>query len=356
MMERNYGIELLRIIAMFMIVVYHVLGQGGVIGSMAFHTPHYHVASFLYVVCSCAVNVYALISGFVLCDKKFHISRLFNLYLTVAFYTVLIFLVLIILGYDVVSPKNVLQALLPLSSHHYWYLSSYFGLLILMPFLNRALVIVEKRELILVASVGFVFFSVIPTLLRKDPFLTNAGISTIWLCILYLVGGYIRKYDVLSKIKSSFFLILFLIMVLITYLSKIIIVSTIESFFHRSASGDIFISYTSPMIIVMSIALFCFIASKSFAKSTIKIIKMLSPMTLSVYVIHENLLVRKYFVNGFASFFLDNSVYVFTLLVLGAAVFIYFSCSVIDYLRIGLFRLLGVRKILNFIDARIQKK
>lgn len=31
--KRNYGIDLLRLIAMFMVVILHVLGQGGVISA-----------------------------------------------------------------------------------------------------------------------------------------------------------------------------------------------------------------------------------------------------------------------------------------------------------------------------------
>ena len=38
--ERNYGIDLLRLVSMFMVVILHVLGAGGILeatGGMVFH-------------------------------------------------------------------------------------------------------------------------------------------------------------------------------------------------------------------------------------------------------------------------------------------------------------------------------
>ena len=43
MTERNYGIDLFRMLAMFMVAILHVLGQGGILGN----TPP-RIASILY--------------------------------------------------------------------------------------------------------------------------------------------------------------------------------------------------------------------------------------------------------------------------------------------------------------------
>ncbi|EOS72255.1 hypothetical protein C819_04357, partial [Lachnospiraceae bacterium 10-1] len=53
--ERNYGIDLLRIIAMLLVVVLHVLGQGGVLE--ASKGVRAAVAWFFEVAAYCAVDV-----------------------------------------------------------------------------------------------------------------------------------------------------------------------------------------------------------------------------------------------------------------------------------------------------------
>lgn len=84
MKKNNYhlGIDLLRILAMFMIVVTHVLGKGGVRDSVA-GTVDIHflqtwiIQASVYV----AVNCYALISGYVGFRSQFKYSKVIRLWL-----------------------------------------------------------------------------------------------------------------------------------------------------------------------------------------------------------------------------------------------------------------------------------
>ena len=69
--ERNYGIDLLRIVSMLMVVVLHVLGQGGVLKTSTPLSIGYSVAWILEIAAYCAVNCYALISGYVGVNSKF---------------------------------------------------------------------------------------------------------------------------------------------------------------------------------------------------------------------------------------------------------------------------------------------
>ena len=65
MKERNYGIDLLRILSMFMVVLLHLCGFGGVLSNVKPFSVNYYIAWFLEIVSYCAVDVFALISGFV---------------------------------------------------------------------------------------------------------------------------------------------------------------------------------------------------------------------------------------------------------------------------------------------------
>ena len=83
--ERNYGIDLLRMVSMILVAVLHVLGQGGVISEAGKHTPFnaYKVAWFLEIAAFCAVNCYAAISGYVGIKSKFKYSNIIYLWLQV---------------------------------------------------------------------------------------------------------------------------------------------------------------------------------------------------------------------------------------------------------------------------------
>ena len=86
--ERNYGIDLLRILAMFMIVMLHVLGRGGILENATIFSAHYKIAWLLEVICYGAVNIYALISGYVGFRAKHKYVNIIMLWLQVIFYTV----------------------------------------------------------------------------------------------------------------------------------------------------------------------------------------------------------------------------------------------------------------------------
>ena len=87
--DRNYGIDLLRVIAMIMVVCLHVLLYGMDINAIPSGTVNYYIAWALEAVCYAAVNIYGLISGFCLCERKTSVRKLIELWLQIFFYSVL---------------------------------------------------------------------------------------------------------------------------------------------------------------------------------------------------------------------------------------------------------------------------
>ena len=71
MQKKNYGIDALRMLAMFMVVVLHILAHGGVLNASARLTSQYEAGWFLQSAAFCAVDVFALISGYVWIHAKY---------------------------------------------------------------------------------------------------------------------------------------------------------------------------------------------------------------------------------------------------------------------------------------------
>ena len=74
--EAQFGIDLLRMAAMFFVAALHIIGIGGVITGSELLSGQFLTAQFLRIAMLCAVNCYALISGFVGWDKKPKLSGL----------------------------------------------------------------------------------------------------------------------------------------------------------------------------------------------------------------------------------------------------------------------------------------
>ena len=71
--ERNYGADLLRSLAMLMVVVLHYLSKGGILTEVPTGTwPALDATAWVMEgLCIVAVNVYMLISGYFLCTSHF---------------------------------------------------------------------------------------------------------------------------------------------------------------------------------------------------------------------------------------------------------------------------------------------
>ena len=61
------------------------------------------------------------------------------LWLQVAFYTVLITALFLVISPESVGFKDIITAFLPVTRYTYWYFTTYFGLFILMPILNAGI-------------------------------------------------------------------------------------------------------------------------------------------------------------------------------------------------------------------------
>ena len=73
--KRNWGIDALRIIAMLMIVTWHILWHGGILESAQVSSAQYYIAWYIAMLTFGAVNCYGLISGYVGVQSKFKVSN-----------------------------------------------------------------------------------------------------------------------------------------------------------------------------------------------------------------------------------------------------------------------------------------
>ena len=177
--ERNYGIDLFRIISMFMIVMLHVLNHGGFLSLAGLDTFKGSALMSLEVICFCSVNCFALVSGYVGFGSKHKSKGIINLCLQVLFYC-FAFTLVYILGKlyldESISKSFILFSLFPTLFQRYWYFSAYFCLFFFMPLLDF---IVEKVSRNYLRTLGLFIFIVgcFCTMFTTRVFNLNEGYS-----------------------------------------------------------------------------------------------------------------------------------------------------------------------------------
>lgn len=339
--ERNYGIDLLRIVSMYMVVVLHVLKQGGILDNIPMFGSHYGMSWLLEIACYCAVNCYALISGYVGIDSdKYDYKRIIILWLQVFFYSVLITFGFYIINPASVGKKEILQAIFPVMYKSYWYFTAYFALFFFIPILNHVVNTMERMAFRnAMAGIWFVL-TVLQTLFSVDVFGTASGYSLIWLIVLYLLGGYIKKYQPFEGGSQKKRFLVYLACVMISLIWKWVAEWITYSSSGEVKGGYVFIKYTSPTIIIEAVMLLMIFSELRInGEHMRKMITRVAALSFGVYLIHVHPMIWIHVIKDrFAEYVKWNFV-MMILAVIGTAIGIYVVCIFIDYIRSCIFKL-----------------
>lgn len=351
--QRNIGIDLLKIVSMFMIIILHLLGHGGIISSSKPLSVQHYSAWLLEVTVFCSVNCYALISGYVNCGRNHKHSNIVYLLFQVLFYTVIITILFVIFNRKTVSRLDLLKAIIPFGYGTYWYFSAYFCLFFMFPYLNRILFSFSKETLKKMIGTMIVLLSILPTLFHYDFPKTYNGYSFLWLMLMYIVGGFVKKYNIRGFINNKYNLIAYLLCVLLTWISKISIDCLTHFFLGEAKGGTYLISFTSPTIILAALFLLFYFSSISPGLQITTIAKKIAPLTFGIYLLHEMPLIRKTFIKDRFVFLLRQNSVLMIIAILGIALAIFIIGVLIDCVRFHVFNLIRVRVFCDSITKKV---
>lgn len=350
----NYGVDSVKIISMFMVVVLHVLGQGGILKTVTVGSPNYYIAWCMEIAAFCAVNCFALTSGFLSVGKTVRFSKIILLWLQVAVYSFGITVLFWLLRPDAVTLRQLIHSLFPVLSASYWYFTAYFGLFFFTPFLNKLFDCCDKALMTRLIATIFILLSVLPLLTKTNLFELAKGYSMLWLGALYLIGGYIKKYDILTQLRKGNFG-LYLLSIGLVCLSKFLI-EFISVLLGREYNNLLFVSYTSPFILLASIFLFLFLSRIHFRSKISKtIVTFFAPISFGVYLIHTQPFVwNRLLIDRFLEF-ATLPAPLLILFVLLAAISIFIFCALVDLIRKKLFELFRISAFSAFVERQCEK-
>lgn len=336
--KRNYNLELLRILSMLMIITLHYCTFGyriNVVDSLGYNTK---VLWLIYAFCFGAVNLYVLISGYFMINSTFKWKKLIKLWIEVLFYSVGIGVIFYLLGKgDFSNIKTMIAVLLPILSKSWWYVTIYFGLYVLSPYINKLLHSLTKKEyqhlLIITSVILLILNSFIPGNYLFD---NTQGYGIIWFIYLYMVAAYIRLYD-LPKIKPIYYLIGYCIASFITFGSRFFVLKYLSNDPIWMGHEKFLYTYNSITVFVAALCLFMFFKEIKIKSIFEKLVIKISSATFGVYLIHEHFLVRNCLYTDILKVkeFARNDYK--GLIMIGSILGVFIVCTIVDLIRQKIF-------------------
>ncbi|UVD34101.1 acyltransferase family protein [Lacticaseibacillus paracasei] len=119
--ERNYGIDLLRIFSMVSVVILHNLYQGGILPQLKTNNPNWWQFWLLENLAIVAVNVFAMITGYVSMMHRFKSDRVLQVVFQTIFWSVTVSVTLYQLRMPI-SVETVKASFYPLAQ--FWYVNA----------------------------------------------------------------------------------------------------------------------------------------------------------------------------------------------------------------------------------------
>jgi len=363
-MERQSNMELLRLVAMMMILVMHMdYGAFGLPTAESVENAPMTTFGRIFVehLCLVAVNVYVLISGWFGIRPK--MKSFVRLMLQVATYSIIITGAFLLLGKTTFKIGYVTDMLI--IGKQYWFVVSYLLLYLVSPILNTFVEHSSKREFQWMLLVFFGFQFVYSWIFGLEEF--AGGYSALSFMGLYLLARYVKIYEYenenerrrtkdenenenerrrtkdenennhLDGIASRFtlhasrfsfpqLLALYLFIAAITALFVFLAYVWKGDTFGDACAG-IFAHYNSPFIVVSSL-LVLLMFSKLHVQS--KVINYLSSSAFAVYLIHAHPLLWDEYLNLFPPIYAKYPNLLGVLLMMLVAVIIFFLCIAID--------------------------
>ena len=349
--SRIIGFDLLRILSMLMVIVLHLLGQGGILSETVEGSPHYYMAWGLECICYCAVDCYGLLSGYLSVGRhRYTHSKIVSLWLEVVIYSTGYACIFRIISPEYAGKRELLNALFPVLRRQYWYFTAFFGLSLFMPILHEGSRYLSKKSARLMLLLLLAVFCIFPTLFCTDPFHFRGGYSTLWLIVLYFFGALLNKSGLIKKLAPGCLAAVFFLCTALTFLLSVVSPVSIP----RIGTVTL-LNYTSPTVLLSAASLLLMLRElKISRKSVQRMLVRLSGASFAVYILHTNALVWKYwFYPGVLKGFAHLPVLILPCFAVGCSALVYALCFGIDSLRALFFKKVRIHARLEALENRI---
>ena len=326
---RDSNMELLRIAAMLLVLIYHTnflsFGAPSVIETRTIPLTVFlrDVLNACSVIC---VNLFVFISGWYGIKPK--IKR-FAEFLFQVFFIIAVTLV----AYSVFSnhsfDRHDLQAIF-LMTDEMWFVKAYLILYLFAPALNAFIEKASQKQLLITLIIFYAFLTIYGWGVVVVKWV-NDGYSPVCFFGLYLLAGYIRRYkNKFTSLPAIYDLIIFLGLAVF---NATIAFLTISKGFNAYMWLD---SYASPLVILETVYLALFFSKLSFRSN---FINWVASSCFAVYLVHCSRNILGVYCSTITTLHEQNEPVIFLLYVTLFVVLVFLGSIVLDKIRIAAWKL-----------------
>ena len=262
------AIDIIRILASIFIVLLHTVNtQYGE-----------NIWILLYGIISIGVNLFIMISGYLLLDKSEKMSVFFKKRIR-GIFPLFIFFNVVYIFVNKVKIMPVLQGE-EIVAPHFWYIYMILGLYFITPWLQKVLKF-AKKETFIILILWFLCSILNPHLIKFDlPRIPFSHFPITEFIGYYILGYYIKvDRNKIKKVPFSIIIIIYLIGFFISAIStKYVLLKTgnrISDFFDKNSLGTF----------IMTLSFFVFWCKFNFSKRD-RIIKIVAESTYFAFLVH----------------------------------------------------------------------
>lgn len=326
MKQRNSALEIVRIIAMFLVVLSHSTVHGGF---DELETSNILINGFVlkfFQLGKIGVNLFMLISGYFLSNIRINYKKTLPLFTQVWFYSLFCFVIGVIFNYDF-SFSTLTKVFLPTIFSEYWFFTAYIILYLYLPYLNLFIEKLSSNDYLKLISISFIVWSLIPTLRRVSPL----GSEFVNIAFYYFVGAFFSKFpDNIFKKSNIRKWCLVISIVSFIFIEALVLLTPIANLRLKSLAKFLF---RSDSVIAFAISVSIFAVFAYMKPFTNKLINKISSCTFGVYLIHDNPIIRELLWQNW----LDNTRYYnspyLVLMLLGSVIIVFVICVLIEFVR-----------------------
>lgn len=271
--NRDSNFELLRIVSMFFIILYHLIYffECTIFPDIPFweamkYTLHIGVICFI------------LISGYYGINSK--LKGVVHLLLLTCIYYIplsLVDLFIFKINYPIFSIKYLALSIMPLTGGPYWFIVTYLWLYLLAPMVNKYIQDSKRNTVYLLSVTGFA--SLYMSLTGGDPSLLDGKNITNFIFI-YCLGHYLKHYSTLAgNIKTKYILCVYIFLNVALICLRLADNPTINSILYKT-----FLSYSSIGLVINATLLFILFSRLKFKNG---LVNNVASSTFSMYLLHH---------------------------------------------------------------------
>ncbi len=277
------------------------------------------------------VNCFMLITGYFCINSKFKLEKIIKLILQVLFYSILGYILYVFLGF---KPSSWYYILFPNIFGVWWFTTAYILVYLFSPYINKLINNSSKSENKKLLLILLFLFCFLPTIFG---FLINQTESLlyynrfIWLIIIYILGAYIKKYDLslFSGLEKSIkhFITSIILIVLSIFIIDVVFDNVSINYFWRPNT-----------ILMLYISVSLFMVFKNLKIKNNIVINKIATNTLGIYLIHDGPFMVLWWNNFFDNVYILSNLRTNIYMLLVVVIVIFITGMIVDFVRQFIFK------------------